>query len=364
MSGNQVILAVLMCFGFIPQVFGQSGEIREKVTNFAKEIARLLKDEKQNQVAISEFTGPPTPKTSAGPMIQQILIEELGKLKVGINDDAFVFVGGNYFIVDNKAGALTVRIQMRVDTKSGKRIDEIVADIGFRGNDDLVKLLALNTDNTERLKSDRETVNEKLKEELKAPPLFIEATKVKTRSNSPYAIEILSRKAGSANAPKTLTPLNKNGQATVEVQRGDEYVIKIHNQSNHEAAVSITIDGVDAFQFYTPESNRPNVFLVPSKAFREIKGWSRGTENVSAFLVGSFAEGAANKALKGSSTIGTITACFHPSWQGNKVPDEFAGGKDSGASATGLGRDIKEQSELVARTVGPLLEAVSIRYTK
>ena len=38
-----------------------------KVASFAKEIARLIKDEMQTEVAVGEFTGPPVPTTTPAP---------------------------------------------------------------------------------------------------------------------------------------------------------------------------------------------------------------------------------------------------------------------------------------------------------
>src|SRR5262245_17611903 len=81
----------------------RASEVRSKVATFAREIARLLKDEMQTEVAVGEFTGPPAPTTSAGPMIQQALIEELRKQDVGVNEKAFVFVKGEYFVLDEES---------------------------------------------------------------------------------------------------------------------------------------------------------------------------------------------------------------------------------------------------------------------
>src|SRR4051812_26392860 len=104
-------LAAVLILGPLAQRLPGS-EVRDELARAIKEIAQLIKDEKQREAAISEITGPPAPKTSAGPMIQAVLIEELKELKVAISDDAFVFVGGNYFILqdDTRPEELIVRL--------------------------------------------------------------------------------------------------------------------------------------------------------------------------------------------------------------------------------------------------------------
>ncbi len=288
---------------------------------------------------------------------------------MGINEDAFIFVKGDYEILDDEKNSrkdLTVRLTATIKNKRGKKIDELTADIGYRGNEDLVKLLAINTDQSEHTKSDREGQNEKLKQDLKNPPLFLDGTKIKTKAGSPFAVEVFSRAAGNDSNPlKLLKPQEKKkGQAFVEVKRHEEYVLLLHNTSKHEAAVSVTIDGVDAFQFFEPAAERPSMFLIAPGDKREIRGWSRNTSKVSAFQVGSFVDSAAHKALKKNASLGTITVCFHPSWEQGKTPPDFEGSRSSDPDATGIGRDIGEKIQVVRRTIGPLLAGVSVRYTK
>lgn len=346
------------------QSFGQTNEFRNQIKDFARDIGKILKDEKQSQVAIAEFTGPPNQKTSTGPMIQQVLIEELTKLRVEVNENAFFFVGGNFFVLEQNNNLLEIRINLRIDSKAGKRIDEMVRDIGILGNDDIVKLLAMNTDQSNSFNADRETINKKLKIEINNPPIFLLDSQVKTTKQSPYGVELLSYRVGETEMkPKLLKPVIMGGKATVDIPQGSEYIVRLRNNSSNEAAILLTIDGVDLFQFYSSVNMRPSMLLVPAGKTIDLQGWPIGPTIFKAFLVGRFADGAANQVLKGNSSIGTITASFYPSWHG-QPPDRFAGARASSQIATGLGKNIEQKTDLVSRTVGPLLEAVSIRYTK
>ena len=369
-EGDRVMLqslraiAKLVIFGMVLTSVSQAGEFHDSLAGFASEIAKILKDEKQNQVAIAEFAGPPSPKTSTGPMIQQGLINELNELKIQVNQDAFVIAGGDFRVLQQKPDFLEVRITIRIETKSGKRLDEIVKDIGFKSNEDIVKLLAMNTNQSRIMNADRETVNKHLKKELKSPPVALEDSMVKTGKQSPYAVEILHRKAGNESAMhEFLVPVLQSGMAAVDVPSGNEYIIRLHNRSTYEAAITLTIDGVDLFQFHAPDGRRPTMCLVPAGKSMDVEGWPFGRGKAKAFLVGGFADAAANKVLKGSSSIGTITAAFHPAWQG-PTPEEFAGTRSSQSNATGFGREFQQNQGVVERKIGPLFEAISLRYAK
>src|SRR5262249_11918815 len=68
--------------------------LREELRRFAAEVKKLLKDEGQDSIDVGEFTGPPTPKTSAGPGIQQLLIEQLNGSKVHVKEGAGLYIKG------------------------------------------------------------------------------------------------------------------------------------------------------------------------------------------------------------------------------------------------------------------------------
>jgi hypothetical protein len=343
-----------------------ASEVRNKLVGATKELARLIKDENQTQVAIKEFTGPALPRTSAGPMIQTILLEELKKHNIQVNPNAFLFVGGEYFVLEEekvKSEDLTVRLLITLRNKKAKKLVELNIDIGYRGNDDLIKLLALNADLEKYPKADREGQNQQLRKQYDRPPLKLESTKIKVSPNSKYAVEVLTRPAGGGPL-KVLTPRGDKGQAYVEIKKGEEYVLRLYNNSAYEAAVSITIDGVDAFQFYEPAAARPGSYLIGPRQARQVNGWMRNTNEVNAFLVGSFIDSAAYQVLRGSKQIGTITVCFHPCWKGPKPPPGYEGARNLNPNATGLGRKIGEKSQVIKRTIGPLAAAVSIRYNK
>jgi hypothetical protein len=363
MTGKWAAALVAAVLLSVPAAVSAS-EVRGQLGDAAGEIARLLKDEEQREVAMKEFTGPSLPSTSAGPMIQAVLLEELKKRNVGISDGAFVCVGGEYFVLDDKKGnnELTVRLLISLRDRRGKKIAELARDIGYRGNEDLVKLLGMNADLRKMPRADGKARNQKLRQQWIEPPLYIDGTKVKVSAASPYAVEMLTRPAGGRWTP--LTPAAKKDQAFTQITKGQEYVLRLHNHSKSAVAATISIDGVDAFQFYESAGERPETYFLRPGRSSKIRGWARSPEKVSAFQVGSFIDSAAYRALKGSYRVGTITVCFHPSWEGKKPVPGHEGARSVDLHATGLGREIAGKSRLVTSTVGPLAAAVSIRYNK
>ena len=77
-------------------VRSEASELQKKLATFARNIASLLKEESQTEIALGEWTGPPEPASSSGPGIQNILVAELGKHEVKINQKASLTVKGDW----------------------------------------------------------------------------------------------------------------------------------------------------------------------------------------------------------------------------------------------------------------------------
>jgi hypothetical protein len=103
-------------------------EMRVKLARLAREIARLLEEEMQTEVAVADFTGPQGP-TGAGARIRQTLIEELKKLDVGVHERAFLTLGGECVVLEEKKGETRARLALSVRTKKGKKVLEMAADV-------------------------------------------------------------------------------------------------------------------------------------------------------------------------------------------------------------------------------------------
>jgi len=225
----------------------------------------------------------------------------------------------------------------------------------------------MNADLKKQSKAEPIDRNETLKAQKERPPVYTEKDEIKVGKDSPFAVKILAAKADSEDDAFEHRPGKvEKGHTKVSLHAGEEYRIELCNDSKHEIAATITIDGLDAFDFFeadkdNPDDRKPTSFLVGAGKTRIIKGWKVSTKEDKAFLVGSLGDSAAAKRLKPSDSIGTITVCIHPAWKDGETPPEYEGARDIG---TGVGRPIPEKTKVVPRKIGPLLEAISIRYSK
>ena len=256
------------------------------------------------------------------------------------------------------------RLILYVCNKKGDRLTEYSDDLTYRngGNEEMTRLGGHQFDLSEKIKAVPQDRNLEMKKQLEKPPIHLDDYQVKTKDASPYAVEVLVRPHGE-KAFKAVTPKDVKGKVFVELKRGDVYKLRLHNNTKIEAAVTVSIDGVDAFQFFEPEKGRPAYFLVGPNGKREVDGWARGTESHNEFLVGAFSDSAAAKVLRSSAKLGTITVCFHPCWTG-KTPPEYEGARSIEPNGTGLGKEVKKKTLVLPRTLGPLVASIAIRYDK
>ena len=97
--------------------------IKEEVAAIAKEVQKTLEDEKQDSVAVGDFTGPASMETNFGPAIQKALINELTKLKISVIKKASLSIKGDYFRGDdpNKPEQrVTVNMVFRIHAANGR----------------------------------------------------------------------------------------------------------------------------------------------------------------------------------------------------------------------------------------------------
>jgi hypothetical protein len=156
----------------------------------------------------------------------------------------------------------------------------------------------------------------------------------------------------------------EEGQAFVDIKRSEIYEIRLHNATTDEAGVTITIDGLDVFAFSevrNPKTGGPkytHYIIRPGKA-ETIVGWhlrDNPPDNYSSFLVTEYGKGASSRAVsQARAKRGVITVTFAPAHKGKPR---------SAGDETGFGPPRSVRVEPVQRTIGPVREVVSIRYTR
>lgn len=362
-SPRRLPLAFAVALLALAPASSEASELQVKIDSLAKRVASLLKDESQTEVALGPFTGPPAPATSSGPGLRQLLAEALAKHQVKFASQAWMTLRGEYEVreEEDRKEELIVGLRLALRNKRGKHIAEFKEPLTFKndGNDDMVRLLGLQVDLSKRAKATSEDRNHEIKKQMAEPPLKVNGHKVKTTDVSPYAVEVLVKAKGEKEY-KPATPREKNGWAFVEVKKGDEYALRLHNGSKHEAAAQVFVDGIDAFAFFEPAKDRPSAFLVAPLKEREIHGWPRSSAVSNTFQLHEYSSSAAAKVIKGGEKVQTITVLFRASWTGNKPPPEHEGFYR--VPYTGVG--FNPARKLVRRHGSYLLAAVTIRIER
>jgi hypothetical protein len=364
--GFLILLVAFPLFGLPGRARAEG--FREGLASFAKDISEFLAKSDYDAIDVGEFTGPATPVTSAGPGIQKTLIEELTKKKVLVKPGANLYIKGEYILIENtkdkERERVLLRLEAKVRDKTGKVLLEFVREI--ESTQELVKNLGA----TGYLppKADDPDRNEKLNSQIKKPGVFIDGKRIQARKGSPYSVEIQVRRAGGALA-KPLTPTDEKGLAFVPIKKGDYYEIVLRNDSDKEAAVSVSIDGLDMFTFSkirNKKNGQPQFthWIIGRGKALVVKGWHIDNKTSDRFEVSSFGDSEAAKLLKGNAKVGVITVCFHAAWEGKTPPEDEKGSRSADSLGTKRGPPVDAPTKAVQRTVGVLREFVSVRYGK
>jgi hypothetical protein len=368
MNRCALALAVLLSCS-LPAGSVRASALHKELGAFAQKIKALLDEQKREGIAVGEFTGPAGLGSTSGPGIQQALIEQLRALKVTVSKRADISVKGEYLTVPDERDKkderdrVLLRLMAVVRNSRGEKLVELKGDIA--SNEDIARVMGATASLQHMTNADAGDRNESLRRQLVKPAVHLAGTRVQARKGSAYAVEVLVD-------GKPRRPVVKDGRAFVPLARGEVYSLRVSNgNKKHEAAVSVTIDGLDVFTFSAdrrPDGQpRYRYFMVRPYRAVPIVGWHRTNRLADSFRVVPLAESALAKRsgtaglLEKGSAAGTITVCFHLAWQGATPPEE-KGARDVGPDATGFGPPRTTKFRPVQRQVGVLREAITIHY--
>ena len=161
--------------------------------------------------------------------------------------------------------------------------------------------------------------------------------------------------------------------AFTKIERGELYAVRLINDSNLDAAVQLSIDGLSMFAFSQlrhkdgSQKGEPlyTTVIVPATKSAIIAGWHVSNDKTDKFLMTEYAKSAA-ATLNHTSNLGTITATFQAAWpEGSPAPADEPGKRRGGTGdATGFGPRIDVKYEEVKRNLGVIRDTVSVRYAK
>jgi hypothetical protein len=337
--------------------------LRQEVDGFADRIRLLLQEHRA--VAVGQFIDPPDRKTSSGPGIQYLLIQALKARKMTVRQEASLFVTGAYRLEDARDKVrkrYVLKLEATVRNKTGVKLLGLQAEID--SNEGLLRWIgpSANLNGVPQ-----PAMSSQIRKCIDDSHVLIQGSEVKASKTALCSVEVL---VGGAARPAR----NVKGQAFVTLKRGETYVVRVRNSGPHEAAVSLTIDGLDAFTFSAIKSSRTGRprcthYLVGPGKHLDIKGWHRNNEECASFQVADFRDSAPARGWAGvdamlltaSPALGTLTVCFHAAWDAGKPPPAGVQEADRG---TAFGPPVTGKGTFVKRTIGTPREVVTIHYGK
>ncbi|MCE9533115.1 MAG: hypothetical protein K8T89_18610 [Planctomycetes bacterium] len=355
-------------------------KIRKDIKPLAEKIQKIVKEEGQTSIAVDQFAGAGVDAMNFGPGIEQLLQQELEVTQKGIVDPkALLRLSGKYSFKKPDNGLSFFELTLNIEKNNGEKVGEL----SQKFNQEKLKIvdsdvLAVMTARTTPLppRETREQLNERIKKSIDEPKIEQPAnTRIKTSKESPFELELLTTLLESA--PKDAAgweniapiPIGKGANgAEANIQRNDVYAVRVFNNTPHDAAVTLTIDGLDVFTFSevrTPEG-RPkySTFIVPPKSSFIITGWFKTNSKADSFLITEYGKGAiSTQPSVGRGKVGVLTVTFALAWSGQNIPEDEKGAR-TGGNETGFGPPVKVDLPETKRTIGVVRDVISVRYTR
>jgi hypothetical protein len=373
------IFLVALVILAVPASARASRELREKMSALAKDV---LKNTKNQPVTVGQFTPTGLQNSNSGPGLERILAAELGAL---VRDDALFEVKGDYALVSSRSapGLKEILIIARIIEKaSGEERKELQLKSQLEGNNTIAEVIQV----TASLPPDgsKEERNKEIVDRLKNPSVFIHGpgnTFISSKEGSPYAVELLVKPLSDPKPqalPRRATVESegkRKGKAFVDIRQDELYEVKIHNTSDREVAVALTVDGIDMFHFSKDRDDRGRPrfthFILDPKGSQNnpdgtltIVGWHntidpKAEDSFFSFLVTGYGQGAVSKTgIKSRGGVGVIHVQFSSC---RPLPE---GASPRSGNETGFGPPRKVEQKVVRYEIDPPHDLVSVRYTR
>lgn len=353
-----------------PKLTHSMDQIAEKVVDVLEDLGR------QPQVIVGDFTSRGRSKSSGGVEIRRQLMQLLQDKGIECSEtgDQWTEIVGNFRIIEREANegddfkSLGLDIVLEFFDADGiaLKIDKIKTNeespnelvVPIFGNE-VPSLAGINVEVPPNARKKQR--QQKIIEQFKNPTTAIDGNIV--RNKGPFGVEILVNENGKL-VPRQPT-LDSGQRAFVDLNKGEEYAVRVHNDFEFPIAVALKIDGVNSFADSKDVSVDSRKIARPGKT-ATFKGWyfHQGKQEFftpdgsplppqKAFLISGYESSVAKTRGVSSSnlSIGMITVDIRAAWSKSSLPPEdepqlftTRGGPQLG---TGIGRDIQDKSTVV-----------------
>jgi hypothetical protein len=374
------LLGTLGSAGAEPRVMKRSA-LHVGMVGAAREIkARLDRlPGKEKTVWVNGFICPTFRRASGGAELRLALVTELTRLGVKLADNAAVGIIGTFHDASDKdSGDIRTQVNLRLEDRHGEPIGKrIVIDVP--GAEAYARLFGITLTFDPRRKLHR------CQDYWKAwdrPTVAVSGSRVCSKAGSKLSVEVLAvdnpTQKTKESDYKPLPARVKDGQAFVSIRRGQSYAVRMINDSDFDAVITLSIDGMGLFTFSEEKNEKTGLprqyrILVPRKDRLLVRGWFINHKETDLFQVSEYARRL--RALTGGcmTDVGTITVTFAACWETGKPapPDEPRPDDHKGTATTAPVRDDSERGlrvpahfKSVPRTVGATRDIISVRYAR
>jgi len=361
-----VSAVVLVASLAVPQARGTEA-LQKELAVVAGQVQGRLRAEHQASIAVGEFVGPAQLDTNFGPGVADALAQALRARGVAVSRKSLLSLRGRYARVpsDRFAGQAMVRLTFELVGRN----DEVKQTYQARFYDTATIALFLGVTTALAPDGDLRARNLQVVDAAEKPSVVIDGTRVRTADGSPFAVEILVS-AGPDLPAAPRAPTVVEGQAIVDIRRGESYQVRLYNQAPFEAAAIVAIDGLSAFAFCEPKDARGaplySFYPVAAGTALDVVGWFRTLQRSDAFVVTSYGQGASavfKNPPAGKTGVLTVAFAACAASREQLPADERAEGRSGQRNETGIGPARHTQFTQVARVMGVLRDVITIRYT-
>jgi hypothetical protein len=335
-----------------------STPLAAELAKAARTVATTLKLKKLKSIGEPHILGPSNrPRGGGGENIKRVFIAEIGKYMIEVREsgDAGVKIEYHPALIrdprDRERQRAGIRFKVTVELTDGEALasntyvaidlDGLLRTTGANGSIQATSVIAVEHNAVKLVRDKAHTT--------------IRGSTVLAEKDSPYGLEVLVN-------DKARQPRDKDGVALIDFAKGEVYKVRLINNSDHEAAVRLSIDGVNVFAF--SENKQVSAWLVPPKKDVIVDGWHITTQKMKEFEIGTYPQSAAAKLKARSEARQTITATFAAAWDKDKLPPQSEPSRIRVGESYGtvVGKPIEVKTRQVERTVGVVRAAVTVRY--
>lgn len=345
---------------------GPEEVVRRSLSSTAKAIKARLDErpEDDRAVSIAPFVYS-RDRHANGELLARLLGDELRKLGVVIKDRAPVGVRGTFQLeTDKDTRRAMVKVKITLDGIEGARpleVDFLEPEVVT-----LLSAAPVVVDNKKGLPNATNLARRKS---------HLDKNLIRASKEGKYAVEVLAVDSPTDKTKNgdyaAIKPRLDDGRAFVDIRQGQAYAVRLINDTDQEAAVALSIDGLNSFRFLKVDGKPvegPSHILLRAKSSVVVYGWQTEPKEVSRFVVTERDKGA--WVGHGSvGDVGRIVAQFHACWSGDDGPpkDEppaLAKARSAQGLSTGMGDKIKSPIKTVNKTIGQLRESVPVLYSR